>query len=220
MSFSSFSPFGFSGGSSTGGGGGGSSVPVLEITAGDFDVDGKTANIPALAGISFILFDNNVPTYLNYSVSSPTYPVSLWKPLLTGGFEILIPGFDAGGANSDCKFILLVTGTVTTPLATVAWENVTGKPFTITPYIMDVALAGDETIPNPSVTFADGDLFYYYITPNQFNYTWGTLFLFPYAQAPTPSAGAGAIDLYVFQYRSATGLLYCVTQTPGFNQSL
>jgi hypothetical protein len=60
---------------------------VISVTSEDFESDGITCNLPQLAGLEFEIFLNEVSRFLYFSTE--------WESIESGGFQILIPGFDA-----------------------------------------------------------------------------------------------------------------------------
>lgn len=73
-----------------------SGATVVPVISADFDLDGVTYSSPALAGVEFELFWNDINRFI--------FNTTEWDYVPTGGFEILIPGFDA--STTDYHFYL------------------------------------------------------------------------------------------------------------------
>lgn len=66
---------------------------VEYITSPDFEADGKTVSRPDWAGKQIKIFWNNIPKFIKEGVD--------WIYIVGGGFEIIIPGFNATASGPD-----------------------------------------------------------------------------------------------------------------------
>lgn len=63
---------------------------VIPVVSEDFDVDGVSYSNSALNGVNFEIFFNDINRFIYNETGNQE-----WDYLPGGGFEILIPGFDA-----------------------------------------------------------------------------------------------------------------------------
>lgn len=78
--------------------------PCLAITSADFEPDGVTYINTDLVNNTFLLFWNDVPRFI-YNASEAPAQIE-WQYRVGGGFEILMPGFDAS-ANDYHLYLFL-----------------------------------------------------------------------------------------------------------------
>ncbi len=69
--------------------------PVIEITSADFGTSQTLYSNPNLINNRFAILWDDLPKRIYTNLSNPTYPASDWKYDAGGGFQILIPGFNA-----------------------------------------------------------------------------------------------------------------------------
>lgn len=63
---------------------------IIPKVSTDFESDGVTCNIPAMSGITFEIFLNDLNRFIYNEIGNQE-----WDYVVGGGFKILIPGFDA-----------------------------------------------------------------------------------------------------------------------------
>lgn len=80
--------------------------PCLFITSADFEADGVTYINTDLVANKFLLFWNDLPRFIYNSDQNPGQIE--WQYLAGGGFEILVPGFDA--STTDYHLCLFLKG--------------------------------------------------------------------------------------------------------------
>lgn len=74
---------------------------LVLITEIDFEDDGVTVLNTDWVNKRLFIFWNNIPKYIFSETGD-------WEYVLSGGFKILIPGFDAHNANSDVQMIVSI----------------------------------------------------------------------------------------------------------------
>lgn len=67
---------------------------VIPVTSNDFNIDGVTYSNSLLNGKHFEIFSNDLNRFLYNEVGNQE-----WNYISGGGFEILLPGFDASSTD-------------------------------------------------------------------------------------------------------------------------
>jgi hypothetical protein len=75
-------------------------IGVIPITSQDFNIDGNTYTNPLLVNKTYEIFYNDLNRYLYNEPGNKE-----WDYLPTGGFKILLPGFNA---NSYSYYLYLI----------------------------------------------------------------------------------------------------------------
>lgn len=71
---------------------------IISYISSDFDVDGTTVHEPDLVGKAYEIFLNEINRFI--------YNGSEWDYVSGGGFEVLLPGFDA--SSNDYHLYLFI----------------------------------------------------------------------------------------------------------------